>query len=167
MAAVGRALHLRHPGAHRRPEVGRARVLVPAGHALVGVVAAVVADHRADEGELVGHLRDAREMLADADAGDVGVDGLELAADVGRGVRFEVPHVDVGRPAGQVDVDDRLVRRADAGLGLGGEEVGQRQGAADERAADGEEIAAAEAVAEAALPVRPAEDRQHESPPSY
>ena len=83
------------------------------------VVAAVVADQRADEDELVRHLGDAREVLADVDAGDVGVDRLELAADVGRGVRFEVPHVDVRRPAGQVDVDDRLVRRADAGLGLG------------------------------------------------
>ena len=58
-----------------------------------------------------------------------------------------------------------LCDELDAGLRLGGEQVGQRQGAADQRAADGEEVAAGQAVAEAALAVRLAEDRQHERPP--
>ena len=72
-----------------------------------------------------------REQLADLDAGHVGLDRLELAADLARGVGLEVPHVLVRRPAGQVDVDDRLVLRAAALVGLGAKQVGQRQPAGD------------------------------------
>ena len=40
--------------------------------------------------------------------GDVRRDRLELAAELGRGVGLEVVHVDVARPAGLPDQDDRL-----------------------------------------------------------
>ncbi len=53
-----------------------------------------------------------REQFADMDAGDVRRDRIELAADLPRGVRLRIPHVDVGRPSRQVDVDDRLVGAA-------------------------------------------------------
>ena len=62
---------------------------------------------------------DAREQFANVDAGDVGVDRIELAADFARGVGLDVPHVQVGRAAGQIDVDDRLVLRAALLLGFG------------------------------------------------
>src|SRR5258706_16458956 len=49
-----------------------------------------------------------REVLADLDAGHVGLDGVELAAEFLRRVRLEVVHVHVRRAAGQVDHDGRL-----------------------------------------------------------
>ena len=99
----------------------------------------------------------ARQVLADVDAGDVGPDRLELAADLDRGVRLEVHHVLVRRPAGQEDHDDGLVRAADAGLGLGPQDLRQRQ-AAQGQAADLQKGPPRNAVAE---PLRLAEDRQH------
>ena len=61
---------------------------------------------RADDGELVHDLGHLGQMLADLDAGHVGGDRLELAADALRGFRFEVPHVDGGGAAGQPEHDD-------------------------------------------------------------
>ena len=49
---------------------------------------------------------DARERLADLDAGHVRGDRLELAADLGRGFGLDVPHVLVRRAAAEEDVDD-------------------------------------------------------------
>ena len=57
-----------------------------------------------------------REQFADFDARHVRLDRLELAADLGRGVGLQVPHVLMRRAAGQEDIDDRLVRSADARL---------------------------------------------------
>jgi hypothetical protein len=84
--------------------------LRPAGHALDGVVPAAGADDGADEDALVGDSGDLRERLANLDASDLGRDRLELAADLLRGVGLEVPHILVGRPAAEEDVDDRFVR---------------------------------------------------------
>ena len=90
---------------------------VPAGHALERRRAAprepTSERMTANLSIIVG---EPRQVLADLDAGDVRGDRLELAADLGRGVRLEVEHVLVRRPAGQEDHDDRLVRAADAGL---------------------------------------------------
>ena len=119
-----------------RPPIAASDVVVPASHALDGVVAAAGADDRADDDALVHAGGHAREDLADLDAGDVGGDRLELAADFGRGVGLDVPHILVRRSAAQEDVDDRLVPRAgDAGAGLGAEDVGEGQAARRRRPA--------------------------------
>src|SRR5262249_38296896 len=61
------------------------------------------------------------------EAGQLRGDRLELAADLGRGVRLQVDRVHLRRAAVEVDIDDRLCRGADAGRGLGAEQVGERQ----------------------------------------
>src|SRR5581483_3044538 len=101
-----------------------------------------------------------REQLADVDARDVGADGVELAANLARGLDLDVPHVQVRRSTRKVDIDDRFMT-AGALLGLGPQQIGQRQ-PAQQGAADGEKIAPRHAVAEAAVATRFAEDRQHE-----
>ena len=90
--------------------------------------------------------------------GTFGLDRLELAANFGRGIGLQVPHVEVRRTAGQEDVDDRLVRpRALAASSRSS--VGQRQ-PAQGHAADRQEVAAGHAVAKAAIGFA-AIDRQH------
>ena len=77
---------LRDDRAERRVVGGPVLALAVAGHdQRVGVL--VDGDERADDGELVPHLRLQREVLADLHAGDVGVDRLELAAELGRARR--------------------------------------------------------------------------------
>jgi len=101
-------------------------------------------------------------MLADVDAGDGGADRVEFAANPGGGVGLQIDHVLVRRPAGQEDHDDRLVRAGDARLGLGAEDLRQRQ-SAQGKAADLQEVSPGRAVAEM-LPSP--EDGQHaDSPP--
>ena len=53
---------------------------------------------RADQRIAVGHLGHQREVLADLDAGHVGLDRLERAADVVGGVGLEVPGVELAGP---------------------------------------------------------------------
>src|SRR5207248_4401251 len=117
-------------------------------------------DQRADEDELVGHAGDARDQLADLDPRHVRGNRVELPADFARRLGLDVPHVHVRRTAGQVDIDDGLVLTAPALLRLGPQQRGQRQ-AAEDRAADGEKVAAIKAVAESAVAVWLAEDREH------
>ena len=50
-------------------------------------------------------------MLADLDAGDVGGDRLELAAELGRGVGLQVEGVDGAQPAVQEEEDERDIAR--------------------------------------------------------
>ena len=49
-----------------------------------------------------------RQMLAELDAGDVGGNRLELAADPIRRVRLEIEHVLGRRPAEQIEENDAL-----------------------------------------------------------
>ena len=76
--------------------LGRKRALNTRGN--LGVLV-TRADERADDGELVHHLRDVGHQFADLDAGDFGLDRLKLAAHVGRRVRLRIPDVDVARSA--------------------------------------------------------------------
>ena len=69
------------------------------------VVGELVRD-RADDRELVGNLRVSRQVFADVDAGDVGLDRPELAAILRRGVRLHVVGFHVRRAARQPDEDD-------------------------------------------------------------
>src|SRR6266567_1177640 len=96
-------------------------------------------------------------MLANLDAGNFGIDRLELAANFRRRVLLEIEHVLVGRPARQKDHDDRLVRLADAGLCLGAQQLRQRQAAQPKRA-DLQKIPARNAVTKARFATV---DRQH------
>ena len=65
----------------------------------------------AQDRELVGDLGLHRHQLADLDARHVGLDGIELAPILARGVGLHVVHVEVRGPAAQENHDDRLVRR--------------------------------------------------------
>src|SRR5205823_7420741 len=62
----------------------------------------------ADERALVHLLREQRHRLRERDAWHVGLDRLELAADVGRRIRLRIPDVDVARAALEVDQDHRF-----------------------------------------------------------
>jgi hypothetical protein len=115
--------------------------------------------HRADERGLVHLLRKLRHDFAEPDAGNVGFDGLELAADIRGCVGLGVPDVDVARAALEEDEDDvlglapaallrgRLGR--DRRAGLKRKNVGEADPGHAEPA-NAEEFAAAETVAGAA-----------------
>ena len=64
-----------------------------AAHAHVGIVLVGTAVERANDGELVHHAGKARQVLADLDAGDVGGNRTEGAADLGRRVHLEIVHI--------------------------------------------------------------------------
>ena len=60
-------------------------------HVMIGrPVVRVVMAERTDQRELVHLPGELRQMLADLDAGHVGGDRLELAAELGRGIGLEV-----------------------------------------------------------------------------
>ena len=50
-------------------------------------------------------------MFADADAGDIGVNGPEIAAKFDRGVRLEIPSIDGAEAAVQEEKDKRDIFR--------------------------------------------------------
>src|SRR6186713_351256 len=64
--------------------------------------------HRADDCELIGALRELRKMLADLDAGNLRGDRTKLAANLGRGIRFHVPRILMGRTSPHEEQDARL-----------------------------------------------------------
>ena len=64
--------------------------------------------HAAQDGELVGHLGQLGQVLADLHARHVGVDRLELAAEFAGGVGLQVEGVHVRRAAAQADINRRL-----------------------------------------------------------
>ena len=95
--------------------------------------------HRADQCGAVDLLGQLRHDFAELDAGHFGSDRLEVAADIGRGVRLRIPDVDMARTSLQVNHQDLfgrspavlgLARRGAGGLGLFGLEaqyIGQAQ----------------------------------------
>ena len=84
-------------------------------------------DQRADDSELIHHLREPRHQLADLYSGHVGRDRLEFPANLGRRIRLEIEHVLVRRPSRQVDHDDRLMGRADTRSSLGRQDISQSE----------------------------------------
>ena len=117
--AFGKAIALREPSAERADarDVRGARCDERAVHAIrpadggpvhAAVVAAVAVMHAADERELIhafGHLR---QQFGDVNAGDVGLNRFELAADLGGRFGFRVPKVDVARCTAVEDQNDRF-----------------------------------------------------------
>src|ERR1051325_4351308 len=75
-----------------------------------GVFAAFVVE-AAEDRVLVGHLRQARQVLADVDAGDVGADRPKLAADLVGGAGLEIEGLQMARPAVGPEEDDREIAR--------------------------------------------------------
>src|SRR5262249_23494604 len=106
----------------------------------------------------------ARQAFADLDAGNVGGDGPKFAADLGGGVRLEVPHVLRRRPAKQIEDDDVLGPAAMLGRTalLGRQKLRQAEAAQRSERAGLERLAARHAVAQSFLA---AEDGPHDIPP--
>ena len=121
---------------------------------------------RADDGVAVGHLGHEREVLADLDAGDVGLDRPERAADRVGGVGLEVPGVELAGAADQEEQDAVDVRRTAAGLDLLGlQQIGQRQAHGPGREGpDAQEIAPRQTIAKTHTLV--AFPLQHGTPPT-
>ena len=101
--------------------------LAPTGHALVTIVRAIGIGNGPDDRVLVGQLGQARELLADLNAGHVGLDGPKLAADFLGRIRLEVEEIQMRRTAGQVNINHRLVRAAGLLRGLHLEQLPQRK----------------------------------------
>ena len=100
--------------------------------------------NRAQDRVAVGRLGHEGEVLADFDAGHVGLDRPERPAHVVGGVGLEVPGVELAGAADEEEEDAVDVLRP-----LGRVEVGQRQGdGAGAQGADFEEVAPRQAVAE-------------------
>ena len=76
----------------------------------VRLMIAVPGVHRADEREAVEHGGLARQQLADAHAGQPGLDAVERPAIAERAIRLGIPGIDVARPAGHPQQDDALAR---------------------------------------------------------
>ena len=118
-----------------------------------GVIGVLVAE-RTHHGELVHLAGELRQVLAHPDAGHVAVDGLEFAADLGRGVGLHVEGVVVRGAAVQKNDQARLRLAEDCvarllvagGLGLALEQLGQRQ-AEQPQAARPQQVPPADALA--------------------
>jgi len=66
--------------------------------------------HGADERALIHLLGEHRHGLAQLNAGDIGINGLEFAADARRRIGFGIPNIDVTRSALQKYQDHRFRR---------------------------------------------------------
>ena len=154
---IDRALHLGEHGADARPAAHRPQRFAcgqPVMH-WIGVVTAAGADDRADDDELVHAGGDLREDLADLNAGHVGVDRLELAANFGRRFGLDVPHILMRRPAAEEDIDDGFVPTAGRSAvansaSFSPEDVSKiKAGSANAEGANAQETTARDAVTEA------------------
>ena len=95
------------------PKPGGALQTVAAHQVVVALaVGGRVGVHRADDRELVGTGGHVGHQLAKFQAGNPGDDRAEFSADLGRGQRLQIVHVDVAGAAEhpQQDAVDRLVR---------------------------------------------------------
>ena len=136
--------------------------LAPAGHALVTIMRAIGIGNGPDDRVLVGQLGQTRELLADLDAGYVGLDGPEFAADLLGRLGLEVEEIQMRRTAGQVNINHRLVRAAGFLRGLHLEQLPQRKPARG-HTADLQKIPARIAIAMAAAVVTPAKQINHDA----
>src|SRR5262249_46320902 len=129
----------------------------PIGRRLVVVVVVRPGAHQGYFVHAAGHVR---QQLADLQAGDVAVDLLVLAADLGRSLGLGVEAVVVRQPAAEEDEDDRL-RPV---LPRRGQRLSSQQGRQPQRpdGADAEEVAPRDAVTAGRLPAE--DDVKHGLP---
>ena len=64
--------------------------------------------HRAHQRVVVGSLRQQRQVFANLNSGGPSRNRLELATNVGRRVRLHVETVELRKPTGQKDKNDRF-----------------------------------------------------------
>ena len=145
---VDGTLEAREGGAERRMAIlPAARADRIARQAQIGAVLIEAAVERADDGKLLHHSRQPRQMFADLDPRHVRGDRPEASADLGRRLHLQVDHVLVRRAPREIDHDHGLVaeapgsRVASGPRRLGGEEPRHRQPAEGE-AADLQGVAA-------------------------
>ena len=154
-------------GAQAGDVVGRPGIGVLEIHRLVGpagehVIAArgvriVTRGHAAQNAELIGNERRARQQLGNRHAGDRRRDRSELTADLGRGIRLGVPRRMLGRAPHQKEDDARpspperrACRRISGGLGARSHQLGQAQPRPETaQAADPHHLTAVPAITEA------------------
>ena len=123
--------------------------MMPGEHVMISAaVVGISMGEGANLGELLHDAGDAREVFADSNAGEVGGDGAEVAADVGGSVGLEVEGVDGAQAALEEDVDEGEVGGNGFGGGVGGgvglqlQETGEAERQADEAGgAEAEEVA--------------------------
>ena len=88
-------------------------------------------DQRADDRQFVGHAGQLWHQFANLNARHIGGNRLKLAADLGRSIRLEIIHIEMGRPAGQQHHDDGfglgLRQPAGATLGFRSQDIRQSQ----------------------------------------
>ena len=111
----------------------------------------LVADQRANDGELIAHLCQLGKGFADVHARDVGMDRFPRTGEFLWGFGFQVEHVLVGRSADEVDHDDGFGRPALPCV-FGGLQDGRQRPATGStecgEGADVEQSAAGDAIAE-------------------
>ena len=140
----------------------------PAGlhHLVPGVVhggGRVIA--AADQRKLVGVLGGMRKDFGDLDARGLGLDRLERPANLGRGVGLHVQQSSwLGAPRLKIMITPLVVVVGHGALGLGGQQLGQRQADGRQRA-DLQEIAARDAVA--GMRLSPTAEIQHRERASW
>jgi hypothetical protein len=116
------------------------------GRPMIGIVVA----ERADEREFIHLPGAARHVLANLNAGNIGIDGTKFAAEFSGGVGLHVPAIDRAKAAVKEEEDEGHIPRRRA-LGAGGrlqpKQFRERQRHAEEASRPGaKEIAAMEAV---------------------
>jgi hypothetical protein len=87
------------------------------------------ANQRADDRALVHDGGKFRQIFADFKPGEVGFDGFELATDIGWRIHFKVEGILMPDASREVDHDDGFMTIPNTSLGLGGEELWEREGA--------------------------------------
>ena len=79
--------------------------------------------HRPNDRELVGAAREPRHQLADLETGNRGRDRPVRPAQLGRGVRLHIPHIEVTRTAIQMNDDAVIGLGSLHGIGVGSQQL--------------------------------------------
>ena len=117
---VHRAFEAGEDGAHGRAVELGCLCLRIAGHTEIGCVFIPCANQRANHGALVHDGGKFREVFADFKPGQIGLDGLELATDIGWRIHFEVEGILMPDAAWEINHDDGFVAIANTSLCFGG-----------------------------------------------
>ena len=108
-----------------RPADGGERLRIVTGLTLKGIMPACGAHEGAKEHQAIGDTGDLWKKLGDLKSVELGWDGSEGTANLGRGIRLGVDEIHLGRAAVEMKVDYSLVGRTNPSGGLGAKKVGQ------------------------------------------